>query len=99
MQKKPFREGRAHTTLHQVLADFLKESSHADVFITISYIDLNKAGTVVTVCCSIFPEERQEQTYVFLKQNERQCYDYLQQHTALRVTPAVRFTLAKKQVF
>ena len=96
MQKNPFRTGRVHTILHQAIAYFLKENANNEPFITISYIDLNKAGTIVTVYCSVFPKEQQEQALTFLKRKESHCREYLNKHTSLRITPAVRFTLAKE---
>lgn len=98
MQKNPFRTGRAHTVLHQAIAQFLKEHANDDPLITISYIDLNKSGTTVTVYCSVFPKEGQEQALTFLKRKESDCRQYLKQHTALRIAPTVRFTLAKEVV-
>ena len=99
MQKKPFRTGRAHTVLHQAIANFLKEHTNDEPFITISYIDLNKAGTVVTVYCSVFPKGEQEQALTFLKRKESQCHEHLKKHTALRIAPTVRFVLAKEVSF
>ncbi|MCY4577154.1 MAG: ribosome-binding factor A [Candidatus Kaiserbacteria bacterium] len=96
MQKNPFRTGRVHTILHQAIAHFLREHANAEPFITISYIDLNKAGTTVTVYCSVFPKEQQEQALAFLKRKESVCREYLKKHTALRIAPTVRFTLAKE---
>ena len=96
MQKNPFRAGRAHTILHQAIAQFLKENANTEPFITISYIDLNKAGTAVTVYCSVFPKEQQEQALTFLKRKEPHCREHLKKHTALRMAPTVRFTLAKE---
>ncbi len=99
MQKNPFRTGRAHTVLHQAIANFLKENANDEPFITISYIDLNKAGTTVTVYCSVFPKEQQESVLTFLKRKESHCRDHLKKHTALRIAPAVRFVLAKEVSF
>ena len=99
MQKNPFRAGRAHTTLHQAIAHFLTENANNEPFITISYIDLNKSGTMVTVYCSVFPKERQEQALAFLKRKESPCRDYLKKHTALRIAPTIRFALAKEVVY
>lgn len=96
MQKKPFRIGRAHRVLHESIADFLKAYANTEPFITISYIDLNKSGTTVTVYCSVFPKEQQEQALVFLARKERSCREYLKKHTALRIAPTVRFVLAKE---
>ena len=98
MQKNPFRTGRAHTVLHQAIAQFLKEYANDEPFITISYIDLNKSGMTVTVYCSVFPKDEQEQALTFLKRKELHCREYLRQHTALRIAPTVRFTLAKEVV-
>ena len=95
MQKKPFRVGRVHRVLHQAIANFLKEYTNNEPFITVSYIDLNSSGTTVTVYCSVFPKDAQEEVYTFLKRKEPSCREYLKKYTSLRIAPTVRFTLAK----
>ena len=95
MQKKPFRTGRAHRVLHRAIANFLKEHTNNEPFITVSYIDLSSSGTTVTVYCSIFPKDAQEGAHTFLQRKELSCREYLKKHTSLRIAPTVRFTLAK----
>ena len=95
MQKKPFREGRANTMLHQTITAFLREIAHTDPIITVSYIDLNKTGTTVTVYYSVFPEEKKKAVHAFLKRNEPQCRTYVKKHTTLRIAPTVRFSPVK----
>lgn len=95
MQRNPFREGRTHTLLHEIIANFITEVSGNESLITISYVHLNRSGTLVSAYCFVFPDEQKNQAISFLQRKEKSCRSYIRTHTNLRTIPAVSFLAAK----
>ena len=52
------RSGRVDSILKEIVSRFLLEEANKDTFITISHIDINSAGTIANVYCSVFPVEK-----------------------------------------
>ena len=90
--RNSIRQQRSASLLRDTITRFLQEHTDGSSFITISHVVLNKAGTLATVYCTVFPESKSEQAFGFLSRRTADCRTYIKKHTTLRTVPTIRFT-------
>ena len=90
-KKRLIQRDRANSVLKDLISKFLLENANRDTLITVTHLSVSDSGNSVTVLCSVFPQEKTEQAYKFLKRRERDCRTYIKENSSLRILPSIHF--------
>ena len=81
--------------IQNIIAQFIREESSDESFITVTHVALNSSGRTAYVYCSVFPKEMEEKAFFFLKGKEGLARDAIRKKSSFKHIPHVRFLKTK----
>ena len=87
------RQDKMAKELIKVVNEFLTDMSNRTSMITITRADISPDFKRAAVYVSIFPDDKEEEAFVFLQRQTRHLYPFLKTRLKVKFIPLVEFKL------
>jgi ribosome-binding factor A len=87
------RQNNLAKELIKVANEFLSDISNRTSLITITHADVAPNMRRATIYVSIFPDEKEQEAFVFLERQTRNFYTFMKSRIKIKFLPQVNFAL------